>query len=556
MNLRYIKNILPAAALILASAGMGSCTGDLDVTPHDPSTTMTTDEPALFTKCYANMALAGQTGPDGDCDIDGLDGGTTGFVRQLFNTQELPTDEAICGWGDTGIDQYNFGTWDSSHPMIAGFYYRLYAGITYCNHYLEVCEGQDEQHMAEVRFLRALYYYYLMDAFGNVPFATKLSSESPQQIKRADLFAWIETELKEIEPALMEPSVTKEGQAGYGRAQKDAAWLLLARMYLNAEVYTGTARWQDAKTYAEKVINGPHKLFTAGKNGYSAYQMLFMGDNGTNGASEESVLSLIQDGATTASYGTTLFLMASTWKSDMNFDKNYGSSEFWAGNRSRSNLVKKFFPNGDAPQDSTYKVVAAAKDDRALFCGQGTDVKKDDKKSEAAGHDVYDTAYVKRTLVAEKWGEYTNGFSVAKFRNTYSDGSTPHNAKFADADFFLMRSAEAYLIAAEADARLNGGVTTSAGTQYINALRSRANASTQTQWSLSQILDERAREFYFEGYRRTDLIRYGLFNSGDYLWEWKGGTLAGVSFPATRCLYAIPENDRLANPNLVQNPGY
>ena len=562
MNFRYFKNIMPVAALILASAGMTSCVGDLDVTPHDPSTQMNVNEASLFTKCYANMALAGQTGPDGDCDIDGLDGGTTGFVRQLFNTQELPTDEAICGWGDPGIDQFDFGTWDSSHPMINGFYYRLYAGVSYCNHYLEVCEGKDAQHTAEVRFLRALYYYYLMDGFGNVPFATKISSEAPEQIKRADLFAWIENELKECEPDLMEPSVTKEGEVGYGRAQKDAAWLLLARMYLNAEVYTGTPRWADAKTYAEKVINGPHKLWTTGKNGYSAYQMLFMGDNGTNGASQESVLSLIQDGTTTASYGTTLFLMASTWKSDMNFDNNYGSSEFWSGNRSRSNLVRKFFPNDDCPVDSTYKVTAAAKDNRALFCSQGTDVKKNDDKSkaasEAAGKEVvvYDTTYTPRTLVAEKWGEYTNGYSVAKFRNTYSDGSTPHNAKFCDADFFLMRSAEAYLIAAEADARLNGGVTTAAGTSYINALRERAHASTPTQWSVNQILNERSHELYFEGFRRTDLIRYGLFNSSDYLWEWKGGTLAGVSFPATRCLFGIPANDILANPKLTQNKGY
>lgn len=562
MNFKYIKHIIPGAALVLATAGMSSCTGDLDVTPHDPSTQMNTNEPALFTKCYANMALAGQTGPDGDCDIDGLDGGTTGFVRQLFNTQELPTDEAICCWGDPGVDQFNFGTWDSSHPMINGFYYRLYAGVSYCNKYLQECGGQDAQHTAEVRFLRALYYYYLMDAFGNVPFTTEVSIEAPKQIKRADLFKWLEEELiNEVEPNLMDASVTHEGEVGYGRAQKDAAWLLLARMYLNAEVYTGTARWQDAKTYAEKVIAGPHKLWTTPKNGYSAYQMLFMGDNGTNGASQEAVLSLIQDGTTTASYGTTLFLMASTWKSDMNFDKNYGSSEFWAGNRARSNLVKKFFSNGDAPQDSTYKVTTAAGDARALFCGCGTEVKKNDKKSEEAsklaGKEVIvnDTNYVKRTLVAEKWGEYTNGFSVAKYRNTYSDGSIPHNAKFCDTDFFLMRSAEAYFIAAEADARLHGDVTTDCA-KYINDIRQRAGVSTQDRWTVNQILDERAREFYFEGYRRTDLIRYGLFNTGEYLWEWKGGTLKGVSFPATHCVFAIPANDIIANPNLKQNEGY
>ena len=260
MNLRYFKNIIPAAAIILASAGMTSCVGDLDVTPIDPSTNMTVDEPGLFTKCYANMALAGQTGPDGDCDIDGLDGGTTGFVRQLFNTQELPTDEAICAWGDPGIPEYNYATWDSSHPMIRGLYYRLYAGINYCNHYLDVCAGVDEKRETEVRFLRALYYYYLLDAFGNVPFALKLSAESPEQIQRADLYAWIETEVKEIYNSLAAPAARNSSQEGYGRADQDAANMLLARLYLNAEVYTGTAHWAEAKEYAEKVINGPHKL--------------------------------------------------------------------------------------------------------------------------------------------------------------------------------------------------------------------------------------------------------------------------------------------------------
>ena len=550
MNLRYFKNILPVAALILASAGMSSCVGDLDVTPIDPSTNMTVNEPELFTKCYANMALAGQTGPDGDCDIDGLDGGTTGFVRQLFNTQELPTDEAICAWGDTGIPEYNYDTWDSSHPMIAGFYYRLYAGIDYCNHYLDVCAGVNEQREAEVRFLRALYYYYLLDGYGNVPFATEISATAPEQIKRADLYAWIESEVKECMPKLAAPAARNSKQEGYGRADQDAANLLLARLYLNAEVYTGTAHWAEAQEYAEKVINGPHKLFTDKSAGYNAscgftpYQMLFMGDNGESGASSESILSVMQDGATSAAYGCTLFLMASTWKSDMNEDGNYGSSELWAGNRSRSQLVKKFFPNADPTPDNCNNTAKEAKDDRALFCGKGTLVENGK------------ATVTERELVVSTPGEYTSGYSVGKFRNTYSDGSQPHNAKFADADFFLMRSAEAYLIAAEADARQHGGVTTSKGTEYINALRTRAHAATQSQWSTNQILDERARELYYEGFRRTDLIRYGLFNSGDYLWDWKGGALNGVSFSKDRCLFPLPAEDVNANPNLTQNTGY
>ncbi len=563
MNFRYFKNIIPVAALIVASAGMSSCVGDLDVTPIDPASHMDINEPALYTKCYANMAMAGQTGPDGDCDIDGLDGGTTGFVRQLWNSQELPTDEAICAWGDTGIPAFNYNQWDSSHPMLAGFYYRLYAGINYCNQYLTICDGMDETRTAEVHFLRALYYYYLMDAFGNVPFATALStSETPEQIKRADLFKWIETEVKENMDKMLEPAVLKEGENNYGRAQKDAAYLLLARMYLNAEVYTGTPHWAEAKEYAEKVINGPHKLWTrnsAGYNascGYTPYQMLFMGDNGENGANQEAILPLIQDGANAASYGTTLFLMASTWKADMDEDSNYGSSEFWAGSRARSTLLDKFFPNQTAPQVNMADMVYQAGDDRALFCGKGKTV--EEKKNDDGTTETKIT-YTKRDLVVKKPGEFTSGFSVGKFRNTHSDGSASHNSKFADTDYFLMRAAEAYLIAAEADARINGGTTSTDGTNYINAIRERAGLSGSklyASYSLQQILDERARELYFEGFRRTDLIRYGMFNTSDYLWEWKGGNKNGVSFSANYCLYPIPAEDCNANPKLDQNKGY
>ena len=565
MNTRYFKTILPATAVALAMAGLTSCTGDLDVTPIDPGTEMNVSETGLYLKCYANMALAGNQGADGDCDIDGLDGGTTGFVRQLWNANELTTDEAICAWGDPGIDQFNYDTWDASHPMLQGFYYRLYAGINYCNHYLEVCKGIDATREAEVRFLRALYYYYLLDCYGNVPFATALSSESPQRIERADLFKWIEDELKACLENMQAPVARTSKDTGYGRADQDAANLLLARMYLNAEVYTGEARWQDALTYADKVVNGPHKLWTKGNGKWTAYQMLFMGDNGESGASVEAILPLLQDGITTTSWGTTLFLMASTWKSDMDQslykvngvemwlptakyaadtvlvkDCAYGSDQFWAGNRARSQFVAKFFPGiatEDIPKLNIEETYKAAKDDRALFFG------------------------IDRDVVVTKPTDYTSGFAVGKFRNTYSTGEQPHNGKFIDTDFFLMRSAEAYLIAAEADARLHGGTTTDkAG--YINELHKRANYSVElSQYTTEQILDERARELYHEGFRRTDLIRYGYFggdNSAKYPWEWKGGAQNGAGLPATRNLFAIPSEDLNANPNLKghQNPGY
>jgi len=528
--IQYIKKFAPAAALAL-TMGMTSC-DFLDVEPLDPNSVSTVDETALYTKCYANMALAGNGGANGDCDIDGLDGGTTGFVRQLWNANELTTDEAICAWGDAGIPAFNYNQYDASHPMLKGLYYRLYAGINFCNHYLEVCDGVDATRTAEVHFLRALYYYYLMDCYGNVPFALKVSTECAEQIQRADLFKWIETELKECQPNLLAAKARKSSDEGYGRADQDAVNLLLARMYLNAEVYTGTAMWSQAKEYAEKVINGPHKLNTTGANGWSAYQMLFMGDNGETSAATEAVLPLIQDGKTTTSWGTTLFLMASCWKADMNTDNNYNTTEFWAGNRARSQFVAKFFPNGDAPALDLKDMPIAANDDRALFYG------------------------IDRELTVTKPSEFTSGYSVGKYRNTYTSGANGHSTQFVDADYFLMRSAEAYLIAGEADARINGGKTTATGTGYLNAIRKRANATEMSQFSLNQIIDERARELYHEGFRRTDLIRFGLYNTGDYLWDWKGGVQSGSSFPAYRNIFAIPADDINTNPNLKQNAGY
>ena len=531
MITKYIKHILPVAAIVL-TCGMSSCVGDLDVTPIDPSTNMTPDANGLFNKCYANMAMAGQGGANGDCDIDGLDGGTTGFIRQLFNANELPTDESICCWGDEGISAFNYGQWGATHPMLKGFYYRLYFGVSVCNQYLETCGNHDATMTAEVRFLRALYYYYLMDSFGNVPFVTKVSSEKAPQKQRAEMYAWIESELLDCEKQMSDPKAKNSKTEGYGRADKAAAWLLLSRLYLNAEVYTGKAEWQKAADYAKKVIDSPYKLFKQGNEKYSAYQMLFMGNNGENGASIEAVLPLLQDGITTTSWGTSLFLIASTYKADETPGR--GTTETWGGNRARKEFVQKFFPDNNCPSGTMAEVLAVAGDDRALIYSKN------------------------RTLDIDNVGEFTEGYSVSKFNNIYSDGNAAQNTQFVDTDFFLFRAAEAYLNYAEATAQLSGtGNTTSEGTYYINELRSRSHAKNQSVYTLNQICDEWSREFYYECRRRIDLIRFGKFGgNSDYKWQWKGGTKEGSGFEAYRNIYALPETDLNANPNLVQNPGY
>lgn len=533
MNLKNIKHIVPAAVLLL-SLGLGSCINDLDVTPIDPSTNMTPDYKALFAKCYANMALAGNGGANGDGDVDGLDGGTTGFVRQMFNANELTTDEVICNWGDEGIPAFNFNQWGASHPMLKGFYYRLYFGVTMCNFYLAEAADYDAAMTAEVRFLRAYYYFHLMDCFGNVPFLTEVSPTAAPQATRKEVYDFIESELNGENGCIASMKSPKSNT--YGRADQAAGWMLLSRLYLNAQVYTGTPQWEKAAEYAEKVMKSGYALHKTGEGKWSAYQMLFMGNNGENGAQVEAILPLLQDGITTTSWGTSLFLMASTFNDKMAYvgDATNGTTEAWGGNRCRPDLVKKFFPNGGIPEDKdTWDILKVAKDDRALFWGKG------------------------HTLNVDDVATFESGFACTKFTNFYSDGSAAKNSQFCDTDYFLIRAAEAWLTYAEATARLNGGSTTAEGAAAINEIRSRARTTTKGSYSLNEILDEWAREFYFEGRRRGDLIRFGKFGgSTDYRWQWKGGIKEGTNFSANLNIFAIPDSDLNANPNLTQNPGY
>jgi hypothetical protein len=529
MNFRYLKNMMAVATFAVAALSLGSCVGDLDVSSINPTTPSDFDQAKVFTKIYAGFSLTGQTGPNGDQDISDIDEGTSDLLRQIWNSNELTTDEAHCAWGDTGIPEYNHNAWSDSHSMLKGLYYRLYFSITLCNNFLTLTADESDattkMERAEVRFIRALDYYYLMDMFGNVAFTTVVSKENPPQKSRAEVFAFVESELKDCVTDMAEPRANT-----YGRVDKAAAWLLLARLYLNAKVYTGTAHWADAASYAKQVMNSGYKLCTTAKGNYSAYQLLFMGDNNTNGAQDEDIFPVLYDGVDTQSYGGMFFLIASTRTGD---EGSNGSSEHWAGNRARKNLIDKFFPNDNAPASSTSDIITAAKDSRALFYGTG------------------------RTVSVEKEGTFSSGFSCVKFTGVHSDGSATHDSKFTDTDYPFMRVAEAYLTYAEALIRANNDECTAEAASAINAVRARANAKQASTYTLDEVLDEWSREFWFEGRRRIDLIRFGLYGGqSTYKWEWMGGAYAGSQFSANYNIFPIPSSDLNANHNLVQNTGY
>ncbi len=535
---KIFKTIILSMAL---AQGLSSCTGDLDVKPISPKLDTELNIDQLFNKCYANLAMAGMgssASGDDNCDVAGYnDAGMTGLIRQMINANCLTTDEAICSWGDDGLPQYNFNRFDASAPMLKAYFARLTLGISFCNHYLEVAGEQDARKTAEVRYIRALQYYLLMDAFGNIPFTETVNK--PMQADRKTMFEWIEKELLEIEPLLGEAQPYTSASSEYVRANKGAVWMLLSRLYLNAEVYIGTPKWTEAATYAKKVIAAPYELSKTGVNGWTGYQMLFMGDNGESSAAKECIFPIYLDSEHSKSYGGFSFLVCANFNDKMHANKNdlsstNGATGQWGGYRARPQLIRKFFPLDNAPEVQSYDMIVAAKDDRAIFCSEG------------------------RTLEIDNTSEFTEGYGVAKVIAFKSDGSLTFDPEVGDGDFFFFRLAEAYMTVAECDARMNGGATSAEGTNMINELRSRAHATTRTtSYSLDEILDEWCREFYFEGRRRTDLIRFNKFagNTG-YNWQWKGGVKEGRNFPEYMNIFAIPANELVSNSNLKQNPGY
>ena len=514
-----------------------SCTNDLDVTPINPQQTMDYNQDALFNKIYASFCLTGQVGPAGNGDVPG-DEGQSEFFRMLWYLNEFTTDEAHWVWAtDAGVPDLLHNNYGESNPFSSGMYYRLYFTITLCNFFLEQATSTDAATLmqrAEVRFIRALNYYYIMDLYGNAAFTTRVSAEMPIRYTRMQFFNFVEEELKAIESELAMP-----GSNSYGRVDRVAAWLILSRLYLNAEVYTGTARWSDALTYADKVVkNGYYRLNETGATNpvtgevYSPYQMLFLADNNETDARYEAILPVINDGVNTNSYGGMNFLVLSTYSSVMNNYVPSGTDTSWGkGTRVRNSLINQFF-DGEAPQTTSIEVMTnAASDDRALFYSQGY------------------------TQQIANEGDINAGFSCVKFRNVRSDGQPNRVITFVNTDLFLLRIAEAYLTYAEASTRLNGPNADAAS--MINALRTRANCRTNSVYSLSEIRDEWSREFWFEGRRRMDLIRFSCYGGqSEYRWEWMGGTFEGTPFGAYMNIFALPANELENNPNLIQNEGY
>lgn len=609
---------------------MTSCLNELDTVPQDKDIVLADElfnDPATYkqvlAKLYAGLAISGQQGPAGLPDITGIDEGFSQYLRQYWLAQEVTTDEAVIGWADGSLPDYHEHDWTANNEFIAALYNRIIYQITSCNAFLRETtdaklagRGVSEQLLAEIqiykneaRFLRALSYYHALDLFGNFPFVTEDNEVGfffPEQKNRADIFEFVESELLAIQDKLISPKSNE-----YARADQAAAWTLLAKLYLNAEVYTGTGRYADCITYSDKVINSGYGLD-------ATYNNLFLADNHT---ADGIIFPIAFDGLHTQSYGGTTFLIHAAVGGDMD-PSEFGINGGWGGNRTTSALVNKFnsgidtnasnnaigaasnwglvgsaTPNGWGGPDvllhetgvsnilaGYYNLVDGEMKFRRdndwgfNYGDNGSDGSLEDGGSNIAiTAGLYKITLELNTLTysfekdprglfftegqeleIESISTFTDGYAVTKFRNVDKFGvaGSDTTGNFTDTDFPLFRIADVYLMYAEATLRGGGGNEASA-ISYMNEIRDRANGFGKvTSIDLDFILNERARELYWEGHRRTDLIRFGKFSGGDYVWPWKGGVKEGTSTPSHLDLLPIPSTDLNANPNLTQNAGY
>jgi starch-binding outer membrane protein, SusD/RagB family len=531
------RNIYTATAALCLL--MAACTKKLDRLPTNDITaaqayTTVAGYKEGLAKVYAAFALTGNDGGTGNPDIPSqiiADEGNSDFLRLYFNLQELTTDEAAWSWEtDAGIQGLHEMSWSSINPIVDGLYYRSFFQITLCNEFIRQASDASiagrgltgasadtlRGFRTEARFLRAYQYWVLMDLYGNPPFATEndpIGDFIPKQISRSNLFSYVESELLSVDSSLPAPKTNE-----YGRADQAAAWALLSRLYLNAAVYTGTARYTDAITYCNKIIGAGYTL-------HPDYTQLMLADNNLN--TDENIFTITYDGTYTQNYGGTTYLIHGPSEIPGSITGCNGS---WDGLRCTQNFVA-LFPDTSGKTDR-----------RAQFYTPGM------------------------TLDMAQLYTATSGLSTFKYRNlTRTGGPAPHAdsaGNYSDIDFPLFRLGEIYLNYAESVLRGGSGGDPVTALGYINALRNRAYANsgsgtiTASGLTLPFILDERGRELYYEAVRRTDLIRFGDFTSGSYLWAWKGGVLNGTGVGSQYNLFPIPSTDLSSNPNLVQNPGY
>ena len=558
------KIFIKTAMASMLCMGFVSCADELNIKSIDPQSTPTYTVEGLLAKQYATLGLTGQKGPAGSSDLGRGDEGESGFIRTIFNLQELMTDETAWAYQtDPGIGPITNLSWNSDNERVNWAYQRLIFDITLYNQFIFEQSGSlSEDKIAEVRFLRALNYYYFLDLYRKAPFKDTFDTNLPTEKSGKDLYEWLDNELTTIEPLMAEVGAYNNSE-NFGRADRGAAYALHARLALNSEVYTdGQVKdYQKAIDYCDKIItSGKYDLCREKKNGYSGYQQLFMGDNDCNPeAMKEIIFPIRQDGMKTRQYGGTTYLVAAATIGGMPYAS---TGDPWKCFFARENMVEKFFPNKDIPmatvndvlEDPTKEQVRAKDNEMGISTADVIAKAKDDRALFYMGVGGCETGKVRTINPGEVITGPLNGASFVKWSNHNADGSTQHDQNYSDTDFPVFRLAEIYLTRAEAKYRLNGSQDGLADIQYVQGRANRTLKATSV--DEQTLIDEWCREFFMEGRRRSDLVRFGLFTGSKYLWSFKGGAEKGAGIPTYYDIYPIPADEIKNNPNMTQNPKY
>ncbi len=514
--MKFNKNII-VGALALLVVGATSCVGDLDLQPNDPNNKLELDTKAewdgFLARLYGNLYR--------DDVISTSDGGAGTFTRTHFNLQELMTDECFISdkWNDPGYVVLNFAQWTNENEWIYAAFAREFFNAKMGAEYISGMQGAGAQfydadevkaRIAEARALRCLAYYYMIDLYGRGPWIdeTSVTGAIPPTYDRTQLFEATVAELKgcvdDLKPA---------AQQDYGRVSREAGYMLLAKLYLNAEVYTGTAMWTECAAACQEVIKSGIQLAPE-------YKYLFCASNDKYVGNGEILWAVPQQQGRMETWGGTTYLTVGAWIETVPADvltSLNSQGTVWSGIRLRPELSR------------------ALKGDNRRLIYEGT-----------FQEDIPDLA---------SYDKNSCGYMLIKYTNTTEDdytnteGLENNGTQVSNTDYPIFRLADTYLMLAEC--QLNG--VNCDGLKYFNLVRERAKMEPLKSLTTDDLLKERQCELYMEGQRRQDLIRFGRFTGGSYLWSWKNGVYEGASLPEYRALYPIPYQ---YVETVGQNPGY
>lgn len=450
----------------------------------------------------------------------------------------------------------HYHTWTADESNLKDAWNLMWWGVGLCTDPIEniekrsieklgITEVEKKAFIAELKLFRAFHYLKIMDLWGNVPIVTQVGiPASPSTASRKEVFNFIEKEIKENIDFI--PVLSKQMT---GRMSKAGAYAMLTELYLNAEKWTGETRWDDCIKAADALISGQggaqNGNMTLDANITDTYKP-------TNDQSKEVVFSL--------AYEFQLSTAQPQWPSDFFY---FNHRDITGGGRNGNDgtvVIPGVF--------SKYKANDLRKGEWFLF---GPQFKFSDPTQPVLGaNDEYQgkplvfVDNIRRNLEAIQKGidpetlpsDMTTGEGNSGVRfNKYKLGDLS-NAKYNSTDWNIYRLTWIYFAKAEAIMRKNGGTATQEAVDLINASKKRAfsaadwntEAYTTATLTMNELLEERGREFIFEGFRRSDLIRFGKFTTGTW-WDHK-------PTDENKVLFAIPNTQRVLNKNLIQNPGY